>query len=127
MSGKKRDWVCSEEAVRAAAVNSREAAITVGGRYISTSDAEEDAMVSVLGNAGLNLSDAGQCEIVASVAVPATKQSILEAIELHRRLASTHDYRLQAVEVGNVEDGSAAVIASEHGYIPWWQVEANGS
>ena len=43
-----------------------------------------------------------------------------------RRLAVRLGYRLISVEAGDFEGGTATVLASEAGYIPWWR-EDEGS
>jgi hypothetical protein len=113
-----RDWVLSEYAVWAAILGARTGKLHIGGRYGCAADAEEDAMAATLAGAGLDLSDSGQCEVVASLAVQATTPSILNAIELFRDIASTNGYRLQAVETVGVAGGAPTVLASEAGYIP---------
>jgi hypothetical protein len=113
-----RDWVLSEDAVWAAILGARTGKLHIGGRYGCAADAEEDAMAATLAGAGLDLSDSGQCEVVASLAVQATTPSILNAIELFRDIASTNGYRLQAVETVGVAGGAPTVLASEAGYIP---------
>jgi hypothetical protein len=117
MTHVRRGWVLREDAVRAAVLGARTAKLHIGGRYGCAADAEEDAMAATLAGTGLDLSDSGQCEVVASLAVQATTPSILNAIELFRDIASTNGYRLQAVETVGVAGGAPTVLASEVGYI----------
>jgi hypothetical protein len=102
-------------------------ALQVGGRYICGDETSEAAMIAALQSEGLRLSDSGQCEIVGFAVVAATTASILNAIDQHRLLAAQNGYRLEAVEAGEPGSGSAVVLASEPGYVPWWSVETNGS
>lgn len=43
------------------------------------------------------------------------------AIAELRQLAVRLGYRLISVEAGDFEAGTATVLASEAGYIPWWR------
>lgn len=71
---------------------------------------------------GLRLRDSGQNEIVGTKVVAVAEHAVRAAIAEMQRLATEGGYRLVSVEVGNIEEGAATVLASERGYIPWWQV-----
>ena len=73
----------------------------------------------------LTLCDSGQCEIVACRQSEPTEVAIRRVIYEFRQIADERGYRLQAVEVGEIEAGHATVVASEVGYIPWWSDERN--
>lgn len=118
MTDTQRGWVVREAAIQAVILGARTANLRIGGRYICAADADEDVMAATLAGAGLDLSDSGQCEVVASLVVPATMPSILNVIALLREIAAPKGYRLQAVETVGVTDEAPTVLASEIGYIP---------
>ncbi len=80
-------------------------------------------MAAFLTAKGFSLRDIGQCEGVAAKAILVGEATIRQFIDELRRLSATSGYRLQSVEVGDIEGGGAAVLASEKGYIPWWEVK----
>ena len=79
-------------------------------------------MFDYLTAAGFHICDTGQYEMVATRAVPIDEISIMAAISQMRQLASERGYRLLSVEAGDIEGGTAHVLASEKDYIPWWEV-----
>ena len=100
--------------------------LNIGGRFICASDELDDQMSAALVNEGLSLCDSGQCEIVGFRQVHVDETAVRLAIAEMRRLAVRLGYRLISVEAGDFEGGTATVLASEVGYIPWWR-EDEGS
>lgn len=118
-----REWQEHEEAIRALAKSELPTLLPVGGRFWCSSDEEDDGMADYLLTNGLTLCDSGQNEIVGAKAVVFTEQAARAAIEEMQQLAREGGYRLVSVEAGDMEGGAATVLASERGYIPWWQVK----
>lgn len=71
---------------------------------------------------GFSISDAGQCEIFAAKRVPVSEAAIRLSLEELQQLGATTGYRLQSIEAGDPERGTAHVLGAEAGYIPWWHV-----
>jgi hypothetical protein len=95
----------------------------IGGRFICSRDEDEDRMVALLIKEGLAVSDSGQCEIVAYKSVSTDQPAVREAIAYMRQLGDQPGYRL--ISSGDFESGNATILASEDGYIPWWQTKSD--
>jgi hypothetical protein len=120
-----RPWREDDVAIRSVVASAKHPMVTVGGRFVCAKDADEDAMFADLTKLELNLCDSGQCEIVVSRQSEPTEVAIRRVIYEFRQIAAERSYRLQAVEVGEIEAGHATVVANEVGYIPWWSDEGN--
>ena len=121
MEAHQRAWTEDDHAIRAIAAGDRGSSLRVGGRFICESDEQDDQMSAALAKEGLGLCDSGQCEIVGFSQVHADESALRLAITEMRELAVRLGYRLISVEAGDFEGGTAAVLASEAGYIPWWR------
>ena len=113
-------WTEDDRAIRAIAAGDGRSVLNVGGRFICASD-DDDQMSAALAKEGLGLCDSGQCEIVGFRQVQADEAELRRVIVEMRQLAVRLGYRLISVEAGDFEGGTAAVLASEAGYVPWWR------
>lgn len=114
-------WIERKEEIAQLSSIPKPSMVPIGGRFICARDENEDRMVALLVREGLAVSDSGQCEIVAYKSVSTDESAVREAIAYMRELGNKLGYRLISVETGDFESGSAAILASEDGYIPWWQ------
>jgi len=114
-------WTQDDQAIGAIAAADGGSSLRIGGRFICESDAQDDQMSAALANEGLSLCDSGQCEIVGFRQVDADEIALRRTIAEMRQVAVRLGYRLISVEAGDFEGGTATVLASEAGYIPWWR------
>ena len=126
MEAHQRAWTEDDQAIREVAAGDGRSSLRIGGRFVCESDEHDDQMSAALANEGLSLCDSGQCEIVGFRQVHSDETALRLAIAGMRELAVRLGYRLIAVEAGDFEGGTATVLASETGYIPWWR-EDEGS
>lgn len=119
---KQRPWVEHASVIARLIAHRMGNEVPIGGRFLCEEDAEDDPMAEYVTSKGLNLHDAGQWEVVAARIVRVSSTAIGEIIAEMRRIASESGYRLQSVEAGDFEGGKAHVLASEEGYIPWWEM-----
>ncbi|MDP9807884.1 hypothetical protein J2W42_000722 [Rhizobium tibeticum] len=118
-------WIEYKEEIAQLSSDLKPSMAPIGGRFICSRDEDEDRMVALLIKEGLAVSDSGQCEIVAYKSVSTDQPSAWEAIAYMRQLGDRLGYRLISVESGDFESGNATILASEDGYIPWWQTESD--
>lgn len=118
-------WIEYEEEIAQLGSGPKSSIAPIGGRFICSRDEDEDRMVALLTKEGLAVSDSGQCEIVAYKLVSTDQPAIREAIGYMRQLGDQLGYRLLSVESGDFESGNATILASERGYIPWWQTKSD--
>jgi len=121
METHQREWTEDDQAIRAIAAGDGRLGLRIGGRFICASDEFDAPMSAALAKKGLSLCDSGQCEIVGFKQVDANETALRRTIAEMRQLAVRLGYRLISVEAGDFEGGTATVLASEAGYIPWWQ------
>ena len=119
-------WTEDDQAIRTIAAGDCRSVLNVGGRFICAGGEFDDLMSAALAKEGLSLCDSGQCEIVGFRQVQADEAELRRVIVEMRQLAVRLGYRLISVEAGDFEGGTAAVLASEAGYVPWWR-EDEGS
>ncbi|MEI4483233.1 MULTISPECIES: hypothetical protein [unclassified Phyllobacterium] len=84
-------------------------------------------MVKALLQKGLAVADSDQCEIVAFKHVSTDIRSVRQTIAYMFQIAEELGYRLISVEAGDFESGTATILASEEGYIPWWKTSSANS
>lgn len=115
------EWVEDPHAATRFLMQAEGEELPVGGRFICSEEAKEEAVWALLESKGLSLRGFGQCEVVATRIVRAGHSAFAEEIAEMRQISFESGYRLQSVEVGDVDSGEAVVLASEAGYVPWWQ------
>ncbi|CAN7437753.1 hypothetical protein [Rhizobium sp. LjRoot258] len=118
-------WIEYKEEIAQLSSGLKPSMVPIGGRFICSRDEDEDRMVALLIKEGLVVSDSGQCEIVAYKSVSTDQPAVREAIVYMRQLGDQLGYRLISVESGDFESGNATILASEDGYIPWWQTKSD--
>ena len=126
MEAHQRAWLEEDQAIREMAAGDGRSLLNIGGRFICASDEHDDQMSAALANEGLSLCDSGQCEIVGFRQIQPDETALRLAITDMRQLAVRLGYRLISVEAGDFEGGTATVLASEAGYIPWWREDDRG-
>ena len=126
MKAHQQAWTEDDHAIREIAAG-RQPNLPIGGRFICASDAFDAPMSAALAKEGLSLCDSGQCEIVGFRQVDADETTLRRTIAEMRELAVQLGYRLISVEAGDFEGGTATVLASEAGYIPWWRDDEGAS
>ena len=114
-------WTEHDHTIRKITSGEGLSSLRIGGRFICASDEFDAPMSIALAKEGLSLCDSGQCEIVGFRQVDADEITLRRTIAEMRQLAVRLGYRLISVEAGDFEGGTATVLASEAGYIPWWR------
>lgn len=79
-------------------------------------------MVAFFAAQGFSIRDTGQCEVFAAKPVLVSEAAVRLILNELRQLGATSDYRLQSIEAGDPERGTARILGAEVGYIPWWHV-----
>jgi hypothetical protein len=121
MEAHQRAWTEDDRAIREIAAGDGRLLLNIGGRFICESDEYDDQMSAALASEGLSLAIAGNARSWASRRFMPDETALRLAIAETRQLAVRLGYRLISVEAGDFEGGTATVLASEAGYIPWWR------
>ncbi|MDQ0995355.1 putative Mrr-cat superfamily restriction endonuclease [Phyllobacterium ifriqiyense] len=116
-------WIEHDIAINQLSIDHK-SSLPIGGRFICSVEQDEDRMVKALVKKGLSVADSDQCEIIAFQRVSTDVVNVRETIGYMLQIAGELDYRLISVEAGDFESGNATILASEEGYIPWWQKTA---
>jgi len=116
------EWVERSGAINAVCSGAGETKVFVGGRFVFTSEEEEDRLIPLLTAWGYTTRDCGQCEVVAGNEMALEPEAVRKIIRQMRDTAAELGVRLQAIEAGDPEAGDATVLAAEVGYRPWWSV-----